>query len=893
VSQHRAGTDDTLAAGAASGATMPTVSDAARGSRPSLTSSPDHSELRVVDPADYALVREIARGGMGRIWAARDLRLGRDVALKEILVDNAAAVRRFEREARITARLQHPSIVSVHEAGMWPSGEPFYAMRLVSGRSLDETIASTASFDDRLALLPNVLAVADAMAYAHGQRVIHRDLKPRNVVVGDFGETVVIDWGLAKDLTAPISTGNGDDASPIGESASVPGETNAGDILGTPVYMPPEQAAGAAVDERVDVYAIGAMLYHVLANEPPYHAKNNAEVIAAVMTGPPPPVSERAPATPTELVAIVERAMARDPAGRYPTARELADDLRRFQTGQLVGAHRYSTGQLVRRWLRRHRTAIAAVAAAAIVAVAIGVVALERIFKADALAEQQRSEAVANRKAAENLTQFMIRDLENKLVLTNRPDLIDAVANRAVAYYDARGATGSDEDLYELAAARNVLGGGFHERHDAKNAAIQFHDAQLALAMVVARNPTDAGAELQLLRVRSNLASMLPDADGEQPLREIAADADQLVARDPKRADTLHEACTLHSHVAAVLAQHDPAASLAESTRSIELADALDAIAKDEPQNERVVIAAHQWRGELLRRLRNDTDGALAEYRRGLAIADRTRRKHEHVASIVEMTAGLHSTIGDVLAARRDFAGAEREYRDALTLAENLHHDDPASADGTQLVESLDEGLGDLLEADGDHAAALARYRTCDAMLGELIAADPAAMSTVDARAVVIGKLAGVQAGMLQAADALASYNRAAELERSLVARDPDNPAWPSKLATTDESIASVLLHLKGRELDALSVLRDALALATKLADDQPTSSERQLAVALVHANLGDARLALRDRAGARTELALALEIAGRQPASADDSHRLALVARARRSLAQASGRPN
>src|SRR4051812_8337629 len=138
---------------------------------------------------------------MGRIVSARDLRLNRTVAIKELRVQSPELRARFEREALLTARLEHPSIVSIHEAGRWPSGEPFYAMKLVPGRPLDEVIAGATTLAKRLALLPHVVAVADALAYAHQQRVIHRDLKPQNVLVGEFGETVVIDWGLAKDLS--------------------------------------------------------------------------------------------------------------------------------------------------------------------------------------------------------------------------------------------------------------------------------------------------------------------------------------------------------------------------------------------------------------------------------------------------------------------------------------------------------------------------------------------------------------------------------------------------------------------------------------------------------------------------------------------------------------------
>ena len=149
--------------------------------------------LPTVDRKHYRLDRELAVGGMGRIFTARDRRLGRPVAVKEVLVQAEAFVARFEREAKLTARLQHPGIVTIYEAGRWPSGEQFYAMRLVSGRPLENVIAETATLQERLALLPRVLAIAEALAYAHAERIIHRDLKPANVLVGDFGETVVID----------------------------------------------------------------------------------------------------------------------------------------------------------------------------------------------------------------------------------------------------------------------------------------------------------------------------------------------------------------------------------------------------------------------------------------------------------------------------------------------------------------------------------------------------------------------------------------------------------------------------------------------------------------------------------------------------------------------------
>ena len=150
----------------------------------------------------YVLDREIGQGGMGRVFEGRDLRLGRTVAIKMLRTHDAALASRFEREVKLAARLQHPGVVPVYDAGFWPSGEPFLVMKLVLGQSLARVIRDADTHEDRLALLPNVLAAAEAVAYAHDQGIVHRDLKPSNILVGAFGETVVVDWGLAKDLRA-------------------------------------------------------------------------------------------------------------------------------------------------------------------------------------------------------------------------------------------------------------------------------------------------------------------------------------------------------------------------------------------------------------------------------------------------------------------------------------------------------------------------------------------------------------------------------------------------------------------------------------------------------------------------------------------------------------------
>ena len=386
---------------AAPDGTAPTI---AAGSRPSGTQNPlaavqSAADLPVVDAAHYEMLEEHARGGLGRIVRARDRRTGRLVAIKEMLGDDDGAARRFAQEAMITANLQHPAIVPVYELGRWATGAPFYAMKLVAGTSFEQAVRG-AELRDRLARLPVIVSVAEALAYAHARHVIHRDLKPANVLVGAYGETVVIDWGLAKvvggaelpgalaAITLAPAAAPPDHASLV-LAASVSDQTMAGAVMGTPAYMPPEQALGEAVDERADVYAIGAMLYFLVAGAAPFADQKPtdlATLLALAATDGPTPLAQLAPTAPPDLVAIASKAMARKPADRYRSAQELADDLRRFTTGQLVSAHRYDLRALVGRWLRRHRAPVTVAAVLLTVLVVGGVMSVQRIVAGRAAA---------------------------------------------------------------------------------------------------------------------------------------------------------------------------------------------------------------------------------------------------------------------------------------------------------------------------------------------------------------------------------------------------------------------------------------------------------------------------------------------------------------------------
>jgi tetratricopeptide (TPR) repeat protein len=377
----------------------------------------------------YQVAGEVARGAMGRIVVARDLRLDREVALKQLIEPTPALRRRFEREVTITAALQHPGIVPVYHAGTLSDGEPFYAMRRVRGRGLDIVIAEATTIAQRFALLPRVLAAVEAVAYAHSERVIHRDLKPQNILVGDFGETVVVDWGLAKRL------GEADDVAEERHTHDT-ALTRDGTVLGTPAYMAPEQAAAGETDERADVYALGAVLYHALSGRAPHAGGSLTTTLENVREGRVTPLAGHVAGVPADLIAIVDRAMAVDPAARYPNAGALADDLRGFLAGKLVGAHDYTRWQLVKRWIGRHRAWVLAAAAVVVGLGVMGAISFSRVQAERDTAERQRDTARVERSSAESLVHSGIQDVYGALDESGQHEAITKLSKRVVEYYD-------------------------------------------------------------------------------------------------------------------------------------------------------------------------------------------------------------------------------------------------------------------------------------------------------------------------------------------------------------------------------------------------------------------------------------------------------------------------
>ncbi len=545
------------------------------GSVPDIPAAADSAQ-----PRRFRVIRPHARGALGQVFLAHDDELKREVALKEMqepYAANADSRARFLTEAEITGQLEHPGIVPVYGLGYHPDGRPYYAMRFIRGESLHDAIVrfhagrgGKADPEERALglrrLLGRFVAVCNAIAYAHSRGVIHRDIKPSNVMLGPYGETLVVDWGLAKAAGRPVTQDSVEmPIPPVGAQSGI--STILGVAVGTPAFMPPEQASGKMneVGPRSDIYSLGATLYHLLTGEFPFSGESATEIVDKVKAAHLLPPRKANREVPPPLEAIVMKAMAKDAKDRYASAHELAQEVERWMADEPVRAHKESAWARSMRWMRRNRPLVAGLGAllmTALVGLAAGLWAVGR--------EQTRTRQELNR--AEDNLKLARRAVDQCFILATRDPLLQAekmrpvrkmLLERALPFYEGfqvhnpkdpelrkemgenlfrvahilseqnnkRGALKVYEqarDVFQGLAAgggdmREALGrvwnnlGKIHHDLDARVDARAAYNEALLLHKALAKDaPNDADAQLELAQTHNNLGALDQDS-GDVP----------------------------------------------------------------------------------------------------------------------------------------------------------------------------------------------------------------------------------------------------------------------------------------------------------------------------------------------------------------------------------------
>ncbi len=794
---------------------------------------------RYLPPGADPSANELGRGGIGRVLVVRDAHLSREVALKELLTRpepgsaasgrDAVVLTRFLREARITGQLEHPNIVPVYELGQRHDGTLYYTMKVVRGRTLADALAECDGLSDRLPLLKHFADLCNAMAYAHARGVIHRDLKPGNVMLGEFGETVLLDWGLARPVDEAAAEALDRALSDSGIEGHDPAATTEGAVLGTPLYMSPEQARGVAdLDPRADVWSLGVMLYELVTGQRPFQGRSVVGVLTAVTSGAREPVRAVTPDAPPELAAVIERALHTDRDARYADAGELAAEVTAFLMGDRVRAYRYGLRDVLARFARRHVVSLAVAAIAVCLLVGLGVWAHMGVrgerdramvaeAKAMAAAEQAREAeraATAARDDAEGLVQYMVGDLRQTLEPLGRLDLLDGV----VARVSVRGAAEADPQA-EPSRARS-------------RADTQFVIAMLAAARGMHDDARAAATESHRLR-----AGLVEAAPSPRARLHLARSTLQLAALDRQIGDRP----SAQRRIEAALAELTPLAEGGDPEARHSRAEALQAL------------------GEL-RSSGGDLEAAEDLFREALTVRSALVADDESQTRWRTALAEVHDRLGDVRFDRGDAAGALDAYGEARALREALVAARPENLQWVrQLGVSYDQ-LADVRFHAGQHREALEAWQEAMDRLTRAYAANPSHLGWRRDAAIARLKMADGLAALGRTAPAARSLAGVVDDLRDLAARNPDDIGWARDLNVARWRRADLLVQL-GQLDDAAALLDAALADAATLVKRVPGNATYRHDHAVAHLERGDLAL----KRGALVPAAVAYRTAARE----------------------------
>jgi tetratricopeptide (TPR) repeat protein/tRNA A-37 threonylcarbamoyl transferase component Bud32 len=763
----------------------------------------------------YTLTHLHAKGGMARVWLARDSSLGRQIALKELRpdqVDNSVVCSRFLREARITAQLEHPGIVPVYEVS--EGNVPYYTMRFVQGRTLSAAIRAyqkkrTAGKTNPVGLVELLTAfvgICRTVAYAHSRGIIHRDLKGQNIILGEFGEVMVLDWGLAK----CIGLGSHASCQHDGATATVaaptdPDETLQGQLLGTPAFMAPEQASGRhdLVDERSDVYGLGAILYEILTGRPPFTGPKASEVVYKVChEAPTPPrqiVSDMAPGF-VALEAICLKTLEKRPEHRYASAVELAQEVQRWLADEPVRAFPERWTVRVLRWGRRHRTIVSAAAALLVttaVALAVSTVLVARE------AREAQAQGDQARRAVGLLTRVSEIGLEDQLDPIQQEFL-----DNALDYYEQfTGRIGSSPTIrLEHARAYQQMG-NIERKLGRLSESERVYRRAIETLKPLARD-REIGHEVRrvLARTYTLLADLLVrggDNKGQaDPLYQQAVELQLALAGLPKATpeDQLHLGQTLKSR--ADLMRRKGRLGPAKSAYDEAIAALNQGQGSDAGRNQirNDLALAYDARGWVYREL-GALDAAENDYRRAVELLELLVREFPTVPGHREALARAYNSLGMIEERTGLLADAELYYRRELPLADRLVQDYPDRPEYHRVLARTLSNLGNVLARKRDPEADSVLHRAVEVNrpLAAKYRDDPQIRFDLAKDFHCLGVR---QIELAHPETAIGLFRQAQPISESLVKKFPDEPRYAELLAQHHESLGSSLSALGQPEAD-------------------------------------------------------------------------------------------